>query len=483
MSFNSKLFPFFFAGVVAIYFVLPYRHRWKLLLAGSYVFYMCWQPVYVFWLLALTLLDYFCALRMGKARTRPGRLPWLLVSLTGNLLLLFIFKYSSFCNETIRALAGVAQLPYDVPAFNVLIPLGISFHTLQTIGYSIDVYRGTREPEKHLGHFALYVAFFPQLVAGPIERSTSLLPQFKRRNDFKYQRVVDGLRLMLWGIFKKLVIADRLAIFVNAVYSRPSAYGALSTMIATYFFAFQIYCDFSGYSDVAVGSAKVLGYDLMKNFRSPYFAQDIQDFWRRWHISLSTWFRDYLYLPLGGRRVARELWLRNILIVFLISGLWHGANWTFCVWGLLHGVYYAAFTLTRSTRQRLVQFLGLPQSPGISKALKIIVTFNLVAFAWIFFRASSLPDALQLISNLGGLGPSDGVPTSPFVVVGVKGLLFDCLLILGLVATEAKLKGEAIERYWSSRRLAWRWAVSYCLILAILALGTISKNEFIYFQF
>jgi alginate O-acetyltransferase complex protein AlgI len=485
MSFNSVEFPVFFALIVAVYFLTPYRHRWKILLAGSYLFYMAWKPVYLSWLIGITLLDYFCALRMGRKPSRNERRPWLLLSISGNLALLFVFKYAGFANETLRALTNILHLNYDIPVFKILLPLGISFHTLQTIGYSIDVYRGHKQPEKHLGLFALYVSFFPQLVAGPIERSTTLLPQFRQHFDFEYERVVEGLRLMLWGAFKKIVIADRLSLYVDSVYGNPSGYGALPTIIATFFFAFQIYCDFSGYSDIAIGAARVMGYRLTLNFNRPYIAQSIREFWRRWHISLSTWFRDYVYVSLGGNRVSTVRWSAIIFAVFLLSGFWHGANWTFFTWGLIHGSYYIIGRATEAPRARWRDLLERMGAGALRRAVSVSVTFLIVSFAWIFFRAASLGDALQLVANLGRFGDIQGVQTGILInsLFGFKGMMLDGLLILFLLAAESLVKEQSVGSYWSAKPLAWRWSAAYAIIFAMIVLGSIGKNEFIYFQF
>ncbi|MGE0267487.1 MAG: MBOAT family protein [Candidatus Omnitrophota bacterium] len=331
MLFNSFEFLLFFPVVAFVYFVLPFRFRWPWLLLSSYYFYMCWKPEYVVLIILSTLIDYYIGLSMAEAKNRTHAKHLLTLSIICNLGVLFAFKYYNFFNASFRELFSHFNIFYNVPSFKVLLPVGISFYTFQSLSYTIDVYSGKRPAEKHLGLFALYIAFFPQLVAGPIERSTHLLPQLYKKNHVDYQRVTDGLKLILWGLFKKIVIADRLAYFVNYVYNNPAGGHGYYILIATYFFAFQIYCDFSGYSDIAIGSAQVMGYELMENFKRPYLAQSIPEFWKRWHISLSTWFKEYLYFPLGGNRVPVLLWARNILVVFLLSGIWHGANWTFFV--------------------------------------------------------------------------------------------------------------------------------------------------------
>jgi len=339
MLFNSLNFLFFFPVVTALYYMIPHRFRWILLLASSYYFYMCWKVEYIVLILITTLITYFTGLGIGKAKEKKKKKKYLVFCICSNLLILLIFKYFNFFNNSFKEIFDYFNIFYNIPSFNLLLPVGISFYTFQSLSYSIDVYNGQKEPEKHFGIFAVYVAFFPQLVAGPIERSTKLLPQFYNKIEFKYSQVTDGLRQMAWGFFKKIVIADRLSLLVNQVYNNADSYTGVPLIIGTYFFSFQIYCDFSGYSDIAIGAAKVLGIDLSKNFKYPYFAKDINDFWRRWHITLSTWFRDYLYFPLGGNRVSAKKWCYNILIVFILSGLWHGASWTFIIWGTLHGFF------------------------------------------------------------------------------------------------------------------------------------------------
>ncbi len=339
MTFTSPEFVIFFSAFVPLYFATAHRYRWVLLLLASYFFYAYGSGIYVVLILFSTLVDYTSARAMGVT-TNPRRKKLLLAaSLTVNLGTLFIFKYFNFFNQSFAALAEVLSVGYPIGALSVLLPVGISFYTFQSMAYTIDVYRGAIEPEKHLGIMATFVAFFPQLVAGPIERAQHMLPQFRRRVQFDTERTVAGLRLILWGAFKKIVIADRLAIYVNTVYNAPERHSGLPLLIATVFFAFQIYSDFSAYTDIAIGSAKILGFDLMENFRQPYFSKSAREFWARWHISLSTWFRDYLYIPLGGNRVPFPRYLLNLMIVFVVSGLWHGASWTFVIWGALHGIY------------------------------------------------------------------------------------------------------------------------------------------------
>lgn len=494
MLFNSLEFLVFFPLVTALYFLCPHRYRWALLLAASYYFYMCWKAEYIILIVISTLIDYIAGLRMGALP--PGhkrRRLWLSFSLISNLGLLFSFKYFNFFNDSLRAVFDHFNLMYNVPPFKLLLPVGISFYTFQTLSYSIDVYRGRQQPERHLGIFALYVTFFPQLVAGPIERCSRLLPQFYEKHRFDYVRATDGLKLMLWGFFKKLVIADRLAVFVNTVYQRPCDYEGISFIVATVFFAFQIYCDFSGYSDIAIGSAQVMGFSLMDNFNRPYFSKSISEFWSRWHISLSTWFRDYLYIPLGGNRVGKARWYFNLFLVFLVSGLWHGANWTFIAWGALHGFYLIFSIWTAGLRARLCSLVCLDRLPRFHKLLKVATTFMLVCFAWIFFRAGSLYDALYMVRHLFSGIPNwlqnllalDGDAVLRPVLIGQT--LEDFLIAAGAIGFMEFI--HMLQRHGRMRQMlgTWplplRWAACYLMIAAIIVLGRFNITEFIYFQF
>lgn len=482
MFFNSFHFLVFFPTVVLLYFALPHRFRWILLLIASYYFYMCWKAEYLILILVSTLIDYYAAIQMAKCPLKSrGRKKFLLLSLVANLGLLFSFKYFNFFNTSLREIFDSLNVFYDVPAFDVLLPVGISFYTFQTLSYSIDVYRGDRDPERHLGIFALYVAFFPQLVAGPIERSTRLLPQFFEKHPFDYQRVTDGIKLMMWGFFKKLVIADRLAVLVNQVYNNPTDYTGIPLIAATYAFAFQIYCDFSGYSDIAIGSAQVLGYDLMTNFRRPYFARSISEFWKRWHISLSTWFRDYLYLTLGGNRVSKWRWYYNLIVVFLISGLWHGANWTFVVWGALHGSYLVLSIWTQEIRKRMATLTRIDRAPRLHHGLKILITSHLVIFAWIFFRANSLSDAWYIVTHLfAGWELKFGYGMG----LGKEELLVALIAIAIMEIVHIGQERMRIRTWLSVKPLWVRWSLYYGITLAIMMFRAhTSTLEFIYFQF
>lgn len=493
MIFTSIDFLIFLPIVFSLFYLTPYQMRWIILLAASYVFYMWWKPEYLILILISTFVDYYAGIQMGKRSTKEERFPFLLLSLCSNLGLLFLFKYYNFFSHSIEQSLLFFDLSVSIPKNSALLPVGISFYTFQTLSYSIEVYRGTHKPESHLGIFSLFVAFFPQLVAGPIERSSHLMPQFYRKTTFNYQQITDGMKLVTWGFFKKLVIADRAAVLVNQVYETPGDFNGIVLVVATYFFAFQIYCDFSAYSDIAKGCAQMVGIDLMDNFRSPYFSQSIAEFWRRWHISLSTWFKDYLYIPLGGSKVSSGKWYRNIAAVFLLSGLWHGANWTFVIWGGLHATYIIVSTLTASWRQSVVRFSRLERFPLFLRIIRIAITFHLVCFAWIFFRAQSLQDALYIvmhlhegwltvITNISQIGQGMGILGGNFDFSKTDGLI--------LFGSIALMETVHILQYKTSIRVLiskqhWiiRWIIYYAAIFSILNLGTFGSEEFIYFQF
>lgn len=486
MSFNSIHFLVFFPIVVAICFVLPFRYRWLWLLGASYYFYMSWRPEYALLLILSTLVDYYAGRAIYASRGHARRRLFLLMSLVVNFSLLFVFKYFNFFNGALRDFCSWLHLPYAVPDVDVLLPVGISFYTFQTLSYTFEVYLGRKDAERHLGYFALYVVYFPQLVAGPIERPQRLLSQLKQKHVFDYDRVTRGFRLMLWGMFKKVVIADRLAIVVNQVYAQPADYGGLALLTGTVFFAFQIYCDFSGYSDIAIGAARVMGIDLMKNFDRPYLARSIREFWGRWHISLSTWFRDYVYIPLGGNRRGLGRWQWNILLTFVLSGLWHGANWTFLAWGALHGFYYLFSNWTAGVRSRVSRMWRLERFPGLMNGLAAAATFTLVCLAWIFFRANTLGDAFVIISRIGGgLGqPLVFDLNSPgYIGLPWPGFVFSLGLILFLMAVQVfQGRGGLQERF--IRQPVWvRWPVYIILTLTIMNLGISEEIPFIYFQF
>lgn len=485
MLFNSIQFILFFIVVATLYFIIPQKTRWIFLLLASYYFYMCWRVEYIFLIIASTLIDYFAGIMMSSIKEKRKRRKYLILSLCTNLGLLFTFKYFNFFTDSIRVFMGSFGITSQLPVLNVLLPVGISFYTFQTLSYTIDVYLGKKKPEKHFGKFALYVAFFPQLVAGPIERSTRLLPQFNNEVKFDYSRVTNGLKLILWGMFKKVVIADRISFFVDQVYNNVNEYSGLPLIVATIFFAFQIYCDFSGYSDIAIGVAQVLGFKLMTNFNRPYFSKNISEFWKRWHISLSTWFKDYLYIPLGGNRVKKWRWYYNIFIVFLISGLWHGANWTFLLWGALNGLYLLISIWTRNIRGDFIKKIHLDKFPGVLKVLRVGITFSLVCFGWIFFRANSIPDAFYIVTHLfQNLGNAEmiGSVVSGFGY-GTNSLLVGVISI-GVMEVMHLIQRKASVRQMLTDKPAFlRYIIYAGLIGIVIVLGNFSGVQFIYFQF
>ena len=400
MLFNSLTYAVFLPLVFITYWIIPNKYRWSILLIASYYFYMSWNPKYVVLILGTTVISYGAAILLEKAETSERKK--LIVMLTAIICLgtLFIFKYFNFAIESICSMLSIVTIELSPVTLKLLLPVGISFYTFQTLSYVIDVYRGNVKAEKHFGYYATFISFFPQLVAGPIERTSNLLPQIKSEKKFEEAKALNGIKLMLWGYFKKMVIADMVGVYVNTVYENVGGYTGFTFVIIAFLFTIQIYCDFSGYSSIAIGSAKLLGIDLMDNFKSPYFSTSVKEFWSRWHISLSTWFRDYVYIPLGGNRCSKFRHFVNILITFMVSGIWHGANWTFLIWGTIHG---------------LAQILENIFSNGINriKKLKIgrfvlwIAVFAFCNLAWVFFRADSLSEAIQVIVNMpqGMLAP------------------------------------------------------------------------------
>ncbi len=474
MLFNSIHFLIFFPIVVTIYFLLPHKRRWILLLAASYYFYMSWKPEYAILMLFSTMVDYFSAIAMEKRTDKKGRRKFLFFSLAANLGMLFIFKYFNFFSASLASFFSFLEIGIDIPAHNLLLPVGISFYVFQSLAYTIDVYRGNIPAEKHFGIFALYVSFFPQLVAGPIERAQNLLPQFHQEHPFSYTRVSSGLRQILLGFLKKVLLADNLATIVNMVYNDPYSYGGFSLVIATIFFSFQIYYDFSGYSDIAIGSARIMGYDLMTNFNNPYRAKSIQEFWSRWHISLSTWFKDYLYIPLGGNRVAVPRWCLNIMIVFVVSGLWHGASWTFIIWGALHGAYLVISKLSEKARALTTERISLVKYPKIHAAFKMLITFVLVNIGWIFFRANNIGDAFYIIKKIFWDFQFD------FSLPRFQSVVFTAFVLATEIGLLLVLNSRIRNVY---NNTFFRWSLYIFVIIFILFFGDFANNKFLYFQF
>ena len=471
MLFNSFGFLVFFPVVCLIYFSLP-GLKWRnlFLLIASYYFYMNWKPVYALLILTSTVLTYCCGLLLEKYATNKGRKKtFLIISLVINFGILFLFKYFNFIGDSITYLFTILSIGWKVPNLDVLLPVGISFYTFQAAGYSIDVYRGTVKAERNFFTYALFVSFFPQLVAGPIERAKNLLPQFHTVHHFDYSNAIEGLKQMLWGFFMKLCVADVLADYVNAVFNNVPQHNGTSFLIAAFFFTFQIYCDFGGYSNIAIGAARVMGFRLMENFQRPYLSLSIKEFWKKWHISLSSWFMDYVYIPLGGNRVAYPRHLLNLMITFLVSGIWHGANWTFVLWGGIHGVYLIVANVFH-------KYIYNPTYENRhSRFISISLCFTAVSFAWIIFRANNLQDVFIII---GKLFYHQGTPFfSPISMT--------CGLMSLSILAFKDLKDHFNLRiaFLHSRNSIISFISALLLVSYVILFGTFGGEQFIYLQF
>ena len=464
MLFNSVHFLLFFPVVCALFFCWrSVGSRNVFLLLASYYFYMNWQSVYALLLLTSTLITYFAALLMAKSELQSVRRRlWLTLSIVLNLSILFLFKYYQFVADNVTALFCHWGIDLGMPEFPWLLPVGISFYTFQALGYSFDVYRGHISAERNLITYALFISFFPQLVAGPIERSSHLLPQFKKWHSFSYDDAMTGLRWMLWGYFLKLVLADRCGIYVDAIYNNLEYHNGTSYLIASLLFPFQIYGDFAGYSLTAIGAARVMGFRLMENFRRPYFAATVSEFWRRWHISLSSWFKDYVYIPLGGNRVSRPRGYFNVMMTMMISGIWHGANWTFIVWGTLHGLM-----------QCIEKMLGLGRASfkGMRRLVHVFITFFWVSAAWVFFRADSVSDAMTVFT---GICLRPGWPK-----LNLADWMAAAVALLILFGKEWRdERGKTICRTRLTEHVRMALMCAYLLLF-----GVLNGDQFIYFQF
>ena len=479
MLFNSLEFAVFFPVVCVLYFTLPRYWQTPLLLVSSCVFYMAFVPAYILILGVTIVIDYFAGIYMDRVAA-SRRKALLVFSIVATCLVLFVFKYYAFATGAFVNAVGIFGWKLTNPALNIMLPIGLSFHTFQSLSYVVEVYRGHQKAEHDFVKYATFVMFFPQLVAGPIERPQNLLHQFAERHQFDYARVTSGLRRMAWGFFKKLVVADRLALYVNDVYTAPQNFSGLQLTLATVFFAYQIYCDFSGYSDIAIGSARVLGFKLVENFDTPYYSTSVAEFWRRWHMSLSTWFRDYVYLPLGGSRVGPWLRIRNILLTFGISGLWHGAAWTYVVWGLLNGCYLIAGGALKPYRLRLFAFLRLEDHHLVARLAMITGTFLLTCLAWIVFRATTLGDAWYVLTHLTTGWDPGRIGTDQFLLRQMP------VALAGILVLEA---GQLLHHKCAIvsilRRLptAPRWLAYLGFVTAVLMFGVYRDAQFIYFQF
>ncbi len=502
MLFNSFHFLIFFPTVTFIYFIVPRKIRYLWLLAASYYFYMSWNAAYALLIAFSTIVTWLSGYLLGKyPQTREGSSrirKWIVaVSFIVNLGILGFFKYFDFALSNVNHILSRAGFLAIEKPFDVILPVGISFYTFQALGYTVDVYRHDIEPERNILKYALFVSFFPQLVAGPIERSKNLLQQIgqidiiKSRELFQYERIAGGLQIMLWGFFQKLVIADRIAILVNTVFDSWYFYGTVELIVATAAFSIQIYCDFASYSTIAMGAAKVMGFTLMENFRTPYFSKSIREFWRRWHISLSTWFKDYLYIPLGGSRCGAVRRYLNLIVTFLVSGLWHGASWHYVCWGAIHGIYQTVGMMTEGVRRRLRKKAGVDVRAFGYRAGQIAVTYVLTLFALIFFRSESLHSAAGFVKRIvtkpdlwaitdGTLGEL-GLGYAEWLILAVA------LLILLLVSLIREYKNETLDLFLSRQSIWFRWLVIVILFSFIFLFGMYGpdydESQFIYFQF
>lgn len=467
MIFNSLDFFIFLPLCLVFYYLLRKNLRIQnlLILFASYFFYGYWDYRFLGLIAFSTAVDYVSGLQIEQSKTQFRKKIFLILSLISNLGLLGVFKYYNFFVESFIEL--FASLGYDIPSntIEIILPVGISFYTFQTLSYTIDIYRNKIRATRDFIAFSAFVSFFPQLVAGPIERASHLLPQFFRNREVLYKDFVIGSQMLVWGLFKKVAVADNLAEYVNIVYANQDGYGGINNIIATIFFAFQIYCDFSGYSTIAIGIARLFGFELNQNFNTPYFANSIKDFWQRWHISLSTWFRDYVYISLGGNRKGMGQFYRNIMITFLVSGLWHGANWTFIVWGGIHGAYY----LIESKVKEIFTI-----NDKIKNALGWFITFVIVCIAWIFFRADTVSDAYAFLINSFSMDYS-------YVLKPYKLLVMAAMTFLLIFFDIAKKQSYFKNLY--QKHIVLRWGFYYLIVLLIILFGNTQSAEFIYFQF
>ena len=473
MVFNSLAYLVFFPIVIAIYFLTPVRFRWFVVLVGSYFFYMSWKPVYGLLLFATTLVDWSLALWMAKYADLSRRRRILIVSIVMNLAVLFFFKYFNFISISFWSIFGFSGAPLIV---RIALPIGISFYTFQSLAYMIDVYRGDLKPERNFGRYAAFVSFFPHLVSGPILRPSNIIPQMHEEKKWDAENVRLGLFLIAAGLIKKVVIADRISFLVERVYNAPGSLSGMTLLIATWLFAFQIYCDFAGYTDIAIGSARILGYRIPDNFHAPYFSQTISEFWRRWHISLSSWLRDYLYIPLGGSRNGDFNTYRNLMITMILGGLWHGAAWTFVLWGCLHGALLVLSRLTLAVRNRFWARIAAPAL--LVSAWRILVTFNVVTLTWVFFRAKSIHDALLIIRAIFLHFGSLQLFVFPRGELAFAFYAISALLLFDIVES---------RKFFSKHipQLSWGYQVGFVwlVIFMLISFGIRNGPEFLYFQF
>jgi D-alanyl-lipoteichoic acid acyltransferase DltB (MBOAT superfamily) len=481
MLFNTFHFFAFFLITWTSFLLLRGTPRKVFLLAASYYFYMCWNAKYVAIIWAITIIDYIAGLLIERSGTAKKRKAWLGVSLVCNIGLLVVFKYFNFASISATGILRHFGLVAEPPVLHLLLPVGLSFHTFQAMSYTVEVFRKKAPAEKNLLNYSLYVAFFPQMVAGPIERPNQLLPQFHLDPVMRLDRIRSGIKLAIWGLFKKMVIADALAGFVNLVYAAPRGFSGAELTVATLAFSLQIYCDFSGYSDIAIGIARLMGYELRINFRQPYFSRSVGEFWHRWHISLSTWFRDYVYIPLGGNRVAVPRYYFNILATFMISGLWHGASWTFLIWGSLHGAFLLVSHLTSALRLRISGTLRVDRIPRVVAGSQVLVTFLLVTIAWIVFRAKDVETAAYIATHLFPFGRFNSF-TLAMGAIPRANIPFLLIFIVAMFLVEWwMMHPHRAPLVWS--RPSVRWACYYACAYAVVFFGVFGHTDFIYFQF
>ena len=482
MLFNSLDFAVFLPIVFFIYWFLVKKSiklQNLLIVIASYVFYGWWDWRFLSLIAFSTLVDYSVGIRLGIEQNQLKRKILLWTSIIVNLGFLGFFKYYNFFLDNFTQAFSFLGRDISVSSLNIILPVGISFYTFQTLSYSIDVYKGKLKPTKDIIAFSAFVSFFPQLVAGPIERATNLLPQFYKSREFDYHKAVDGMRQILWGLFKKVVIADNAAVFANLIFNNSADYSGSTLLLGAIFFTFQIYGDFSGYSDIAIGTSRLFGFDLMRNFHFPYFSRDIAEFWRRWHISLASWFRDYLYIPLGGSRGSTWMKVRNIFIIFLVSGFWHGANWTFIVWGVLNALYFLPLLLAKKNRNYLGPVAEDKVWPNIKEASMMIGTFGLTVLAWVFFRAENVGHGFSIISEI--------LSSSLFSLPAFEGKQRAAIVLL-LIAIFMLIEWNGRDEDYAIANLGMKWKrpVRYALyygIMFALVWFQGEQQEFIYFQF
>lgn len=477
MLFNSIDFAIFLPLVFVLYWFVTSKNlklQNILVVVASYVFYGWWDWRFLSLILFSTIVDYTTGQLIFKEDKQVRRKIFLWISIIVNLGFLGFFKYYNFFAENFVQAFTFLGHPIKANSLNIILPVGISFYTFQTLSYTIDIYKRKLEPTKDFIAFAAFVSFFPKLVAGPIERATNLLPQFYKKRKFEYSQAVDGLRQILWGLFKKIVIADNCAEYAHIIFNNSGDYSGSTLILGALFFAFQIYGDFSGYSDIAIGTARLFGFNLMQNFAFPYFSRDIAEFWRRWHISLSTWFRDYLYIPLGGSRGGLSMKIRNTFIIFVVSGFWHGANWTFIVWGALNALYYIPLMLAKRNRANLEVVAKGKLIPSFRDIINIFITFNLTLLAWVFFRANNLKHAFSYLSGIFSKSLFEKPQVLPTVIIGLIGIF----IFIEWLGRDNKY---ALEKLFSKNRLL-RWGLYFVIALLIFFVSG-KQQEFIYFQF